>query len=62
MAELHLIRGDVVMAADQLRLALSIPGLDSVQKARFTSRLAEIQEWLDREQRSRRQQAAGQKQ
>lgn len=58
MAELHLIRGDVVMAADQLRLALSIPGLDSVQKARFTSRLAEIQEWLDREQRSRRQQTA----
>lgn len=57
MAELHLIRGDVVMAADQLRLALSMPGLDSVQKARFTSRLAEIQEWLDREQRSRRQQA-----
>lgn len=62
MAELHLIRGDVVMAADQLRLALSMPGLDSVQKARFTSRLAEIQEWLDREQRSRRQQAASGKQ
>lgn len=62
MAELHLIRGDVVMAADQLRLALSIPGLDSVQKARFTSRLAEIQEWLDREQRTRRQQTATGKQ
>jgi predicted Zn-dependent protease len=62
MAELHLLRGDVVMAADQLRLALSMPGLDSVQKARFTSRLAEIQEWLDREQRSRRQQAASGKQ
>lgn len=62
MAELHLLRGDVVMAADQLRLALSMPGLDSVQKARFTSRLAEIQEWLDREQRSRRQQAAAGKQ
>jgi hypothetical protein len=39
-----------------------MPGLDSVQKARFTSRLAEIQEWLDREQRSRRQQAASGKQ
>jgi predicted Zn-dependent protease len=62
MAEFHLLRGDVVMAADQLRLALSIPGLDNVQKARFTSRLAEIQEWLDREQRQRRQQAAGGKQ
>ena len=39
MAEMHLLKGDVVMAADQLRLALAIPGLDAVQKARFTSRL-----------------------
>lgn len=61
MAELHLLKGDVVMGADQLRLALSIPGLDSVQKARFTSRLAEIQEWLDREQAHRRPQASGEK-
>lgn len=59
MAELHLIKGDVIMAADQLRLALSLPGLDGVQKARFTSRLEQIQEWLDREQKSRRQQSAG---
>jgi beta-barrel assembly-enhancing protease len=61
MAELHLLKGDVVMGADQLRLALSIPGLDSVQKARFTSRLAEIQEWLDREQSHRRPQASTEK-
>ena len=61
MAELHLLKGDVVMGADQLRLALSIPGLDSVQKARFTSRLAESQEWLDREQAHRRPQASGEK-
>ena len=56
MAELHLIKGDVIMAADQLRLALSIPGLDDVQKARFTSRLEQIQEWLDRERKERRRQ------
>ncbi len=62
MAELNLLRGDVIMAADQLRLALSIPGLDNVQKARFSARLAEIQEWLDREQRQRRQQAGGARQ
>ncbi len=58
MAELHLIKGDVIMASDQLRLALSLPGLDDVQKARFTSRLAQIQEWLDRERKERRQQKA----
>ena len=62
MAELHLIKGDVVMAADQLRVALSMPGLDAVQKARFTSRLAEIQEWLDREQKTRRAQTSASKQ
>jgi predicted Zn-dependent protease len=61
MAELHLIKGDVVMAADQLRVALSMPGLDAVQKARFTSRLAEIQEWLDREQGTRRPQTSANK-
>jgi predicted Zn-dependent protease len=43
MAEYHLLNGELVMAADQLRLALSLPGLDSVQKARFRSRLDEIQ-------------------
>lgn len=59
MAELHLLKGDVIMAADQLRLALSIPGLNGVQKARFTSRLEQIQEWLDRELASRHQQTAG---
>ncbi len=58
MAELHLIKGDVVMAADQLRVALATPGLDAVQRARFTSRLAEIQEWLDRELGTRRQQTS----
>jgi len=58
MAELHLIKGDVIMAADQLRVALATPGLDAVQKARFTSRLAEIQEWLDREQKTRHTQTA----
>lgn len=58
MAELHLLKGDVVMAADQLRVALSTPGLDAVQKARFTSRLAEIQEWLDREKATRRPQTS----
>lgn len=46
MAEFHLLRGDPVMAADQLRLALSIPGLDNVQRARFESRLKQVQEWV----------------
>jgi predicted Zn-dependent protease len=46
MAEYHLLRGDLVMASDQLVLALGMPGLDPVQKARFRSRLAQIQEYM----------------
>ena len=53
MAEYHLLRGDLTMAADQLRLALSIPGLDSVQKARFESRLREIQQYMPEQRESR---------
>ena len=48
MAEYHLLSGDLIMASDQLRLALSIPGLDSVQRARFRSRLQQIQEYMPR--------------
>jgi len=53
MAEYHVMNGDLVMAADQLRLALSIPELDDVQKARFQSRLEEIQKVI-RENEARR--------
>jgi hypothetical protein len=43
------------MASDQLRLALGIPGLDSVQRARFRSRLMEIQQYMPRSGRNGRQ-------
>ncbi len=54
MAEYHLMSGDLKLAADELRVALGIPGLDPVQRARFTSRLAEIQEVLSRLQAERK--------
>ncbi len=53
MAEYHLLSGDLMMASDQLRLALSIPGLDGVQRARFRSRLEQIQEYMPKGGRSR---------
>lgn len=52
MAEFHLMKGDLRMAIDQLRLALSIPGLDGVQRARFTSRLEQVREWGQQDRRS----------
>jgi predicted Zn-dependent protease len=54
MAEYHLLTGNLMMASDQLRLALGIPGLDSVQRARFRSRLMEIQEYLPRNGQQRK--------
>ncbi|MBT8441665.1 MAG: M48 family metalloprotease [Gammaproteobacteria bacterium] len=53
MAEYHLLVGDLMMASDQLRLALGIPGLDSVQRARFRSRLEQIQGYMPRGGRTR---------
>jgi hypothetical protein len=50
MAEYHLLSGDLLMASDQLVLALGIPGLDPVQKARFRSRLAQIHEYMPKRQ------------
>lgn len=62
MAEFHLLEGDPVMAADQLRVALSIPGLDSVQRARFTSRLEQVEEWIAKDQPRRARQSQSQQQ
>ena len=53
MAEYHVMNGDLTLAADELRLALGIPGLDAVQRARFSSRLAEIQEFVNRSNQHR---------
>ena len=55
MAEYHLTRGDLMLAADELRIALGIRGLDPVQRARFSSRLAEVQEIINRLQAEQRQ-------
>lgn len=59
MAEYHLMSGDLMLAADELRVALGMPGLDPVQRARFRSRLAEIQEVLNRLQAEKRLMPAG---
>jgi predicted Zn-dependent protease len=45
MAEYHLLRGDLMMATDQLYLALGIPDLDPIQRARFLSRLEQLQQF-----------------
>jgi predicted Zn-dependent protease len=56
MAEYHIMGGDLPLAINQLELALSVPGLTSVQRARFIARLKELREALPKE-RARMQRA-----
>ena len=55
MAEYHLLNGDLRMAIDQLRLALGIPGLESVQRARFLARLQQLQGYMPSQAQQRGQ-------
>jgi predicted Zn-dependent protease len=47
MAEYHAMSGGLKLAIDQLVLALGIPGLDNVQKARFRARLDQFYDYLN---------------
>lgn len=42
MAEFYLMTGNLQMASNQLQLALTLPGLDAVQRARYSARLEEV--------------------
>ncbi len=49
MAEYHLMGGDLMLAINQLELALSVPSITGVQRSKFVARLKEIREWLPKE-------------
>jgi predicted Zn-dependent protease len=49
MAEYHIMGGDLPLAINQLELALSVPNLTSVQRAKFVARLQELREALPKE-------------
>ena len=42
MSYFYLMSGDLRMASNQLELGLSMPGLDPIQRARFSARLEEV--------------------
>jgi predicted Zn-dependent protease len=62
MAEYHIMGGDLPLAINQLELALSVPGLTSVQRARFIARLKELREALPKERARMQQRAPGEPQ
>ena len=44
MSEYHIMSGDLPLAVNQLQLALQVPKITSVQRARFEARLDEVQQ------------------
>jgi hypothetical protein len=46
MSEYHLMSGDLPLAINQLQLALAVPKITDVQRARFEARLEEVQQAL----------------
>jgi beta-barrel assembly-enhancing protease len=51
MAEFYLMTGNLNMAVNQLQMALSLQGLDAVQRARFSARLEEIRAAMPKKNR-----------
>jgi beta-barrel assembly-enhancing protease len=51
MAEFYLMTGNLQMAINQLQLALTLPGLDAVQRARYSARLEEVRSYLPKKNR-----------
>ncbi len=48
MSEYHLMSGDLLLAVNQLQLALAVPKITNVQRARFQARLEEVQAAIPR--------------
>jgi predicted Zn-dependent protease len=59
MAEYYVMGGDLMLAINQYELALSVPSLTDVQRARFMSRLKELREALPPRSRGSQPQQTG---
>jgi predicted Zn-dependent protease len=56
MAEYHILGGDLPLAVNQLELALSVPDITEVQKARYAARLKELREAMPKERQHMQEQ------
>lgn len=53
MSEFHVLRGELFMAVDQLKLALASPRIHDYQISRAEARMEQIREYLPKKRRSR---------
>ena len=58
MSEYHILSGDLLLAINQLQLALAVPRISDVQRARFEARLDEIQQALPKRSARRAMEAS----
>ena len=54
MSEFYLMSGDLAMSSTQLQLALGLPGLNAVQRARISARLEEVRSVLAKDRKTAR--------
>jgi len=52
MSYYYLMNGDLKMAANQLELGLGMPGLDPIQRARFSARLEEVRAAMPKDRKN----------
>ena len=52
MSYFYLMNGDLRMAANQLELGLGMPGLDPIQRARFSARLEEVRAAMPKDRKN----------
>jgi predicted Zn-dependent protease len=52
MSYFYLMNGDLKMAANQLELGLGMPGLDPIQRARFSARLEEVRAAMPKDKKN----------
>ncbi len=53
MSEFHLMGGELALAIDQLKLALTVPEMTDLQRNRIEARITELEEYLPKGKRSR---------
>ena len=58
MSEYHIMSGELLLAVSQLQLALAVPKISEVQRARFEARLDEIQQALPKRSARRAMEAS----
>jgi hypothetical protein len=52
MSFYYVMYGDLKMSATQLQLALALPGLDAIQRARYSARLDEIKAAMPKDRKN----------